>query len=73
VGENSAEIRSRAAAGLGFLGVHVDETRNALSVEDRGGDDDWEIGPDGAPVRAFRIAAREDKQIAGEVRAVLNR
>ena len=72
VGENSAEIRSRAAAGLGFLGVHVDETRNALSVQDRGGADDWEIGPDGAPVRAFRIAAREDKQIAGEVRAVLN-
>ena len=72
VGENSAEIRSRAAAGLGFLGVHVEETRNALSVQDRGGADDWEIGPDGAPVRAFRIAAREDKQIAGEVRTVLN-
>jgi acetate kinase len=72
VGENSAEIRQRAAAGLGFLGVRVDETRNALSGQDRGGADDWEIGPDGAPVRAFRIAAREDKQIAGEVRAVLN-
>jgi acetate kinase len=71
VGENSAEIRSRAAAGLGFLGVRVDETRNALSVQDRGGADDWEIGPDGTPVRAFRIAAREDKQIAGEVRTVL--
>jgi len=73
VGENSPEIRSDAAAGLGFLGVRVDAARNALSVQDRGGADDWEIGPDGAPVRAFRIAAREDKQIAGEVRAVLNR
>ena len=72
VGENSAEIRSRAAAGLGFLGVRVDEARNTLSKEERGGADDWEIGPDGGPVRAFRIAAREDKQIAGEVRAVLN-
>ncbi|HTU08264.1 MAG TPA: acetate/propionate family kinase, partial [Trebonia sp.] len=72
VGENSAEIRSRAAAGLGFLGVRVDEARNELSKEERGGADDWEIGPDGGPVRAFRIAAREDKQIAGEVRAVLN-
>jgi acetate kinase len=72
VGENSAEIRQRAAAGLGFLGVQVDETRNTLSEQDRGGADDWEIGPDGAPARAFRIAAREDKQIAGEVRAVLN-
>jgi acetate kinase len=72
VGENSAEIRYRAAEGLGFLGVRVDEARNELSKEERGGADDWEIGPDGGPVRAFRIAAREDKQIAGEVRAVLN-
>ncbi|HMD93173.1 MAG TPA: acetate/propionate family kinase [Trebonia sp.] len=68
VGENSAEIRSRAAAGLGFLGVRVDEERNSGGS---GGDDDWEISPDGAPVRAFRIAAREDKQIAAEVRSVL--
>lgn len=67
VGENSAEIRSRAAAGLGFLGVGVDESRNAAA-----GAGDYEISPDGAPVRAFVIAAREDKQIAAEVRAVLN-
>ena len=66
VGENSAEIRFRAAAGLGFLGVRVDEDRNS-----GGNGDDWEISPDGAPVRAFRIAAREDKQIAAEVREVL--
>jgi acetate kinase len=66
VGENSAEVRSRAAAGLGFLGVRVDEGRNS----GREGDD-WEISPDGAPVRAFRVAAREDKQIAAEVRLVL--
>jgi acetate kinase len=67
VGENSAEIRSRATAGLGFLGVRLDERRN------RGGEhgDDWEIGADGAAVRAFVIAAREDKQIAAEVRSVL--
>ena len=68
VGENSAEIRSRAADGLGFLGVRVDEARN-----DGNGGDDYEIGADGAPVRAFVIAAREDKQIAGEVWSVLAR
>ena len=68
VGENSAEIRSRAAAGLGFLGVRVDESRNAGNRAD-----DYEIGAAGAPVRAFVIAAREDKQIAGEVRSVLAR
>ena len=30
VGENSPEVRSRAAGGLGFLGVAVDESRNTL-------------------------------------------
>ena len=68
VGENSAEVRSRAAAGLGFLGVRIDEERNS-----RGTSDDWEISAPGAPVRTFVIAAREDKQIAAEVRLVLNR
>ena len=68
VGENSAEIRSRAADGLGFLGVRVDESRNAGN-----GADDYDIGADGARVRAFVVAAREDKQIAGEVRSVLAR
>ena len=68
VGENSAEIRSRAADGLGFLGVRVDESRNAGN-----GADDYDIGADSARVRAFVIAAREDKQIAGEVRSVLAR
>ncbi len=67
VGENSAEIRSRAGDGLGFLGVRLDEQRNAPA---RHGDD-WEISADGAPVRAFVVAAREDKQIAAEVRSVL--
>jgi acetate kinase len=69
VGENSPEIRSRAAAGLGFLGVAVDESRNTLGKETRG--DDWEITAPGANVRTFVIAAREDRQIAAEVRALL--
>ena len=69
VGENSPEIRSRAAAGLHFLGIAVDETSNTLGNDDRG--DDWEITAPGAGVRAFVIAAREDKQIAAEVRSVL--
>jgi acetate kinase len=69
VGENSPEIRSRAAAGLAFLGVAVDERRNTLDKEARG--DDWEITAPQASVRTFVIAAREDKQIAAEVRSVL--
>jgi acetate kinase len=67
VGEHSAEIRARTAAGLGFLGVRVDERRNAASPAA----DDYEISASAAPVRAFVIAAREDKQIAAEVRATL--
>jgi acetate kinase len=67
VGENSAEIRSRAADGLGFLGVRLDAQRNG--ARDQG--DDWEIGAGGEAVRAFVIAAREDLQIATEVRSVL--
>jgi acetate kinase len=69
VGENAPEIRARAAAGLGFLGVAVDESRNALGHAARG--DDWEITGAGGKARVFVIAAREDRQIAGEVRALL--
>jgi acetate kinase len=69
VGENSPEIRSRAAAGLHFLGIVVDENRNTGGNGDRG--DDWEITAPQAKVRAFVIAAREDVQIAAEVRSVL--
>ena len=68
VGENSPEIRYRAAAGLGFLGVAVDESRNAA---DGAAGDDREITARGARVRTFVVAAREDKQIAAEVRSAL--
>ncbi len=67
VGEHSPEIRSRAAGGLGFLGVRIDEARNAAAPDA----DDYEIGTVSAPVRTFVIAAREDKQIAAEVRSIL--
>ena len=67
VGENSPEVRYRAAAGLGFLGVAVDEAGNAGAAAA----DDREITAQGARVRTFVIAAREDKQIAAEARSVL--
>ena len=70
VGENSPEIRSRAVAGLAFLGAAIDEARNILDKSARGGED-WEITAQGAQVRTFVIAAREDKQIAMEVRSLL--
>jgi acetate kinase len=69
VGENSAEIRARTCAGLGFLGVAIDESLNSLGKGERG--DDWEITAPVAEARTFVIAAREDLEIAAEVRAVL--
>jgi len=65
VGENSAEIRARAAAGLRFLGIEIDADGN------EGGAGDREIGAPGAAVRSLVVAAREDLEIAHEVRQVL--
>ena len=65
VGENAAEIRARAMDGLGFLGVGVDADRNATGTGDR------EIGRPDAPVRSLVIGAREDIEIARQVRAAL--
>ena len=66
VGENSADIRAGAADGLGFLGVQVDARLNA------GGPADREISPGHTPVRVLVVAAREDLEIARQVRAVLS-
>lgn len=65
VGENSPPIRQRAAQSLAFLGVGVDADLNAAAG-------DREITAAGASVRTFVCEAREDLQIAAEVRAVLS-
>jgi acetate kinase len=65
-GERSAAIRGRAAAGLGFLGVALDSLANDVPRLDA------EIGRSDAAVRSFVIEAREDLQIAREVRRLLD-
>jgi acetate kinase len=65
VGEHSAEIRAGAATGLSFLGVAVDGARN------EGASGDVDISGAGAGVRTVVIRAREDLEIAGQVRSVL--
>jgi acetate kinase len=65
VGENSATVRRRAARRLGFLGVAHDEHRNDTA------DGDADISAPGASVRIVVVAAREDLQIAHEVRGLL--
>jgi acetate kinase len=69
VGENSPEIRARAADGLSFLGVCVDERHNPTPDNA----EDYPIDTDKSGIRVLVIAAREDKQIAAEVRSVLGR
>ncbi len=66
VGERSAPVRARTASGLGFLGVSLDETRNS------GLDADGEIGSGDAGARTLVLRAREDIEIARQVRALLS-
>ncbi len=65
VGENSPEIRARATADLAFMGIALDQARNRTM------EPDGEIGVDGSGVRVLVVRAREDLEIAREVRAVL--
>jgi acetate kinase len=62
VGEHSAEVRGRACEGLDFLGVRIDEEPNTHHH----GDADLSAGD--ASVRTLVIAAREDLEIARQVR-----
>ncbi len=65
VGENAPTVRARACQDLAFLGVTLDPDRNGSGRADRA------MGAANAPVRTLVIAAREDLQIAHEVRKVL--
>ena len=63
VGERSAQVRALAAQGLGFLGVTVDHDANrAEEAADRA------ISPADAAVRVYVVPAREEVEIAREVR-----
>jgi len=65
VGENAAQVRAAAAGGLGFLGVDIRREGNAASGAD------FDISAPGARVTTLVIKAREDVEVAREVRRVL--
>lgn len=65
VGEHSATVRARAAERLGHLGVAVDSAAND------GARPDVDVSGSDARARTVVIAAREDVQIAREVRTVI--
>jgi len=60
IGENSAEVRAAACAGLEFLGVQLDPAKNLTS---RG---DEEISVSASRVRVVVLKAQEDWAIAKE-------
>ena len=65
VGEGASEVRTGAARGLGFLGIAVDPEADRTAVPDA------EVSAPGASVRTLVVRAREDLEMAREVRAVL--
>jgi acetate kinase len=66
VGEHAPEVRERTAAGLAFLGVALDAEANAHATADA------EIGALDAPARALVVTAREDLEVARQVRDLLS-
>ncbi|MET3808468.1 acetate kinase [Nakamurella sp. UYEF19] len=64
IGEQSSIVRERAARRLGYLGVEIDHRKNKLEGDDV-------ISPPDASVQSLVITAREDLQIAAEVRQLL--
>jgi acetate kinase len=65
VGEGAATIRSRAGQGLAFLGVSIDDVANGRNGADR------EVSGANSAVRSFVVEAREDLEIARDVRRVV--
>jgi acetate kinase len=66
VGERAAEVRGAAAAGLAFVGVALDDARN------RTAEPDADVSAPGAAVRTLVLTAREDLEVARQVRRVLD-
>jgi len=64
-GENSARLRADACRGLSFLGVAVDHDANHAASGDR------VVSPGGSATTVVVVAAREDLEIARQVREVL--
>jgi acetate kinase len=65
VGEHAAELRARVAGGLDLLGVRLDAARNAAAAGDA------DVGAPVARVHTLVVTAREDLEIARQVRGLL--
>lgn len=67
IGEGSSSVRASACAGLGFLGVELDDDANTAGGGDR------LISPPEPGAHVLVVKAREDLEIAAGVRAALAR
>ena len=66
VGEHSPAVRAAACAGLGFLGVRLDEARNEDPLAG-----DADVAEPGSAVRVLVVESREELEIARSVRSAL--
>ena len=62
VGERAARIRAAALRGLSFLGARLDARANDTAQPDA------DVAAPDSPVRILVVAAREDLEIARQVR-----
>jgi acetate kinase len=65
VGERSAPVRAATVAGLGYLGLELDASRNEAA------DGDGDLSAEGARAYVVLVHAREDLEIARQVRRAL--
>jgi len=70
IGENDADVRARVCAGLGVLGVELDEARNTAqdSARSRG---TRTISADGSAVAVLVVPTNEELEIAEQALAVV--
>jgi acetate kinase len=66
IGENAPAVRAAAVSGLRFLGLEIDPALNSKV------DSDSDISVEGATTRTLVVRAREDVEVAREVRRVLS-
>ncbi len=69
-GEGSARLRHEACSGLGFLGIELDERRNNSDPTEAA---DRVVSRNGTAPAVLVVHAREDLEIARQVRALLTR
>jgi acetate kinase len=65
IGEHAPDVRQVVSQGLGYLGISIDD------VENRDGQGDRRLHVDGAHALTYVVTAREDVEIARQVRSLV--